>query len=79
MKFFFRRFTLLLKHVKELLGLPDTHGDSQQSDDKHRRRQAHTNDDMELEHKIGDFKARFEKSELSFKITMYELDLSLTL
>uniref|UniRef100_A0A0R3RJ47 HDAC_interact domain-containing protein n=1 Tax=Elaeophora elaphi TaxID=1147741 RepID=A0A0R3RJ47_9BILA len=51
---FIGRFTLLLKHVKELLGLSDTHGDSQQSDDKYRRRQAHTNihDDTELEHKI---------------------------
>ncbi|VDK65189.1 unnamed protein product [Onchocerca ochengi] len=49
---FIGRFTLLLKHVKELLGLPDTHCDSQQTDDKHRRRQVHANDDMELEHKI---------------------------
>lgn len=59
---FSRRFTLLLKHVKELLGLPDTHGDSQQSDDKYRRRQLHSNDDIELEHKIGNFKAVFRKS-----------------
>uniref|UniRef100_A0A915PT96 Histone deacetylase interacting domain-containing protein n=1 Tax=Setaria digitata TaxID=48799 RepID=A0A915PT96_9BILA len=49
---FIGRFTLLLKHVKELLGLPDSHGDNQQSDEKHRRRQLHGNDDMELEHKI---------------------------
>ncbi|EFO25910.1 hypothetical protein LOAG_02581 [Loa loa] len=49
---FIGRFTLLLKHVKELLGLPDVHGDSQQNDDKHRRRQAQMNDNVELEHKI---------------------------
>nr|CTP81770.1 BMA-SIN-3 [Brugia malayi] len=49
---FIGRFTVLLKHVKELLGLPDIHNDSQQNDDKHRRRQAQMNDDMELEHKI---------------------------
>ncbi|KAL3998087.1 Sin3 co-repressor family protein [Acanthocheilonema viteae] len=49
---FIGRFTLLLKHVKELLGLPDTHGDSQQSDDRCRRRPAYTSDDVELEHKI---------------------------
>ncbi|MCP9261124.1 Paired amphipathic helix protein Sin3a [Dirofilaria immitis] len=46
------RFTSLLKHVKELLGLPDTHGDSQQTDDKQRRRQIHASDDVELQHKI---------------------------
>ncbi|CAG9530857.1 unnamed protein product [Cercopithifilaria johnstoni] len=49
---FIGRFTLLLKHVKELLGLPDAHSDIQQNDDRFRRRQAHTNDDIELEHKI---------------------------
>ncbi|KAM3721596.1 Paired amphipathic helix protein Sin3a [Dirofilaria immitis] len=49
---FIGRFTSLLKHVKELLGLPDTHGDSQQTDDKQRRRQIHASDDVELQHKI---------------------------
>lgn len=58
---FFRRFTLLLKHVKELLGLPDTHSDSQQNDDRYRGRQTHTSDDVELEHKIGNFKAEISK------------------